>query len=155
MDRSMKKSRKKSRLLAACALVAVGMSLSACGPRVYNGGHHILAEDLARIQPGEVSISQVQRILGSPSTKSLYGQETWFYISNERKTVAFYAPEETERTVVAISFGDDKMVEAVRTYTREDGKDVLISEKTTPTAGHDLNFIKDMLGNIGRFSEEE
>jgi len=145
----------KSRLLAACTIFAIAGTLSACSPRVYSGGNKVLAEKLERIKPGEVSKSQVKNILGNPSSQSLYGQSTWFYISDTRETFAFYKPEETERQVVAISFDPQNMVERVAEYGLKDGKQVIVSEKKTPTAGHDYNFLEQMMGNIGRFNADE
>lgn len=145
----------KSRILAAAAIVALGTALSACGPRVYAGGNKPLPSDIAKIKPGEQTRSQVQQALGSPSSRSLYGEETWFYISETQEVVAFFAPEETERNVVAIAFDQQGVVKSVRQLGLDDGEAVAFSEKTTPTAGHNMTIIEQMVGNIGRFNAGE
>jgi outer membrane protein assembly factor BamE (lipoprotein component of BamABCDE complex) len=150
----MQNSLSKSRLLAACAILSVALGVSACGPRMYAGGNKVLAENLERIQPGELSKSQVQRILGTPSSTSLYGQETWLYISRTEEAVAFFKPEETSRQIIAITFNKDDMVDSVREYSQKDGRQVMVSEKKTPTAGHDMGVLEQIIGNIGRFSNE-
>lgn len=149
----MQRTSVKTRLLAACAILTIGIGLSACGPRIYTGGSRVLSEDLERIQPGEISQIQVHRILGTPSSTSLYGQETWFYISRTEETLAFFEPEEIDRQIVAITFGSDGMVEAVREFSKEDGRQVMISEKKTPTAGHEMGVLQQIIGNVGRFSQ--
>ncbi len=145
----------KSRFLAAAAIVALGTALSACGPRVYAGGNKPLPTDIAKIKPGEQTRSQVQQVLGSPSSRSLYGEEVWFYISETQEVVAFFAPEETERNVVAIAFDDQGVVKSVRQLGLGDGEAVAFSEKATPTAGHNMSVIEQMVGNIGRFNAGE
>ena len=145
----------KSRILAAVAIVALGASLSACGPRVYAGGNKPLASDLAKIKPGEQTRSQVQQALGSPSSRALYGEEVWFYISETQEAVAFFAPEETERNVIAIAFDEQGVVKAVRQLGLDDGEAVAFSKNATPTAGHNMSIIEQMVGNIGRFNAGE
>lgn len=142
----------KSRFLAAAAIVALGTALSACGPRVYAGGNKPLPSDIAKITPGQQTRSEVQRALGSPSSRSLYGEEVWFYISATQESMAFFAPEETERNVVAIAFDERGVVKEVRQLGLEDGETVAFSEKATPTAGHNMSIIEQMVGNIGRFN---
>lgn len=142
----------KSRILAIAAIVAMGTALSACGPRVYSGGNKPLSSEIARIKPGEQSRSEVQRLLGSPSSRSLYGEEVWFYISQTKESVAFFAPEETERNVIAIAFDDQGTVKRVDQLGLGDGEMIAFAEKTTPTAGHNMTIIEQMVGNIGRFN---
>lgn len=142
----------KSRISAIAGSLVLGATLAACGPQVSNLGNKPLATELARIQPGEQTRSQVQEILGSPSSRSLYGEEVWFYIGGTREVVAFFAPEETDRNVVAIAFDEQGVVREVRKLGLEDGEDVAMSKKKTPTAGHDMTVVEQMVGNIGRFN---
>lgn len=145
----------KTRLLAAAAILALGTALSGCGPRVAMMGNKPLAEDLAKIKPGEQTRSQVQELLGSPSSRSLYGPEIWYYISGTQESAAFFAPDETERAVVAIAFDDQGVVKSIVKKGKEDGQDVAMSQKKTPTAGHNMTIVEQMVGNIGRFNAPE
>src|SRR3989338_7315569 len=83
-------------LTAAClALGAATMSASA---------------DLDKLQAGS-SKEQVRTVVGSPSTVSTVDGEAWYYISSKFETVAFYAPEEVERTVAAVYFDKTDVVQ--------------------------------------------
>ena len=79
----------------------------------------------------------------------------WFYISETQEAVAFFAPDETERNVVAIAFDQQGVVKSVRQLGLDDGENVAFSEKATPTAGHNMSIIEQMVGNIGRFNAGE
>lgn len=140
------------RVISVAAVAAVGIALSACGPQIANRGNKPHAEDLARIKPGVQTRSEVQGILGSPSSRSLYGQETWFYISGTRESEAFFKPEETERDIVAITFNAQGVVETVSNLDKADGENLQFSEKKTPTAGHNMTIVEQMIGNLGRFN---
>lgn len=142
----------KSRISAVAGILVLGAALAACSPQVSTIGNKPLATDLARIKPGEQTRSQVQEILGSPSSRSLYGEEVWFYIGGTREVVAFLKPEETERNVVAIAFDERGVVKEVRALGLDDGEEVAMSEKKTPTAGHNMTVVEQMVGNIGRFN---
>ena len=142
----------KSRISAVAGILVLGATLGACSPQVSNMGNKPLSSDIARIKPGEQTRSEVQQILGSPSSRSLYGEEVWFYIGNTREVVAFFAPEETERNVVAVAFDENGVVKTVRALGLDDGEDVAMSEKKTPTAGHNMTVVEQMVGNIGRFN---
>jgi outer membrane protein assembly factor BamE (lipoprotein component of BamABCDE complex) len=149
----MQKRTVKSRMCAAAAVLAV-LALAGCGPRVYSGGNKPLAEKLAQIKPGSQTRSQVRELLGTPSTRSLYGQEVWFYISSTQETTAFFEPDETERTIYAVSFDEQGLVQGLSQLNKDDGKEIVISGKKTPTAGHNMSVVEQMVGNIGRFNSD-
>lgn len=96
----------------------------------------------------------VKRALGSPSTKSTFGQDVWYYISNQTERRIFSENEMLDQQVLALSFGYDDNIENIELYGLKDGRKFDFSERTTPTAGHDLTVIEQLLGNVGRFNAE-
>lgn len=68
-----------------------------------------------------------------------------------RKT-AFFRPDTVERKIVVVKFDEAGTVADVHQLDQNAGQEVELVERTTPTAGRDLNFIEQMLGNVGRFS---
>ena len=53
---------------------------------------------------------------------------------------------------MVVKFDEAGTVADVRELDQNAGKEVELVERTTPTAGRDMNFIEQMLGNVGRFS---
>lgn len=104
-----------------------------------------------RITPGQQSQEDVLAILGSPSTRSTFGPETWYYISAQSQQYAFFAREELNREVIAIDFNDEGRVRAVRRLGLEDGEDVAFSAGETPTRGVEPSIVQQLIGNVGRF----
>jgi len=131
--------------------VLLAGSLLACTPRVDVRGNVPDPERLAEIVPGEIAKEEVAEILGSPSSVATFGQETWYYVSQRTETLAFFEPEIKERKVVILRFDKEGLVSEVRTLTADDGQTVNPIERRTPTAGNELDFIDQLLGNIGRF----
>jgi len=142
-------------VLAALGIAVLSLGLAACGPQIDNRGHKPNPDDLARLKTGTSTRSDVQNILGSPSSRSVYGGETWFYISATWEREAFYKPEETERQILAIDFDKSGVVKDMRTLDKDSGKEVAISEKITPTTGHTMSLVEQMVGNLGRFNSQD
>lgn len=135
-------------------LAAVIGATVACTPTIDTRGNLPHPEDLAKITAGKTTRDEVQTLLGTPSSTLLYGGESWQYISSTFETVAFFKPELKDRKVVAFYFDDAGIVKSVTYKGMEDGKEVVLVDRETPTAGKELGLIEQLLGNIGRFSKD-
>lgn len=131
------------------------VGLSACTkPQVVNLRGNLPNEtQLSKLIVGLQNKNDVIELLGSPSSTSMFNtdKESWYYISSKRERFAFFAPEETERSVIAITFDKEGVISAIEKLGLENGNDVAISEDETPTSGHDPSVVRQLLGNIGRF----
>ncbi len=145
------RSMKPTRLAIIAAPVIIATVLAACEPRVSRHGQVLDQETVAGIEPGVDHRTEVTRRLGTPSSRSLFGDETWFYISQYRTTSVLSLPETESQTVVAIAFDSSGIVEEVAMLTIEDGIVIDPVSSTTPTHGRDLGLLEQLLGNIGRF----
>lgn len=125
--------------------------LSACISSTDKRGYTLDKESLATIKTGKSTKRDVIKALGSPSTMSRLGDETWYYISSKRKQMAFLKPKIEEQRVDVITFDTDGNVKSLRVYTEADLRDVQFSKDFTPTAGNELGIAEQLLGNIGRF----
>jgi outer membrane protein assembly factor BamE (lipoprotein component of BamABCDE complex) len=135
----------------AIALVAC-VALAACEPTVVQRGQPPLAELKQKLTSDVKTKEDVLRVLGSPSTTSDYGALTWYYISAERESVAIFAPDTTRQDVLRIVFDDTGAISAISTKELKDAKLVSISSRETPTEGHELGFVEQIIGNVGRFN---
>ena len=136
--------------LAAFALLLSGAALGACAPVPSNHGFLALDVKPAEVKVGQDTKSTVLERLGSPSAKSTFDENTWFYMSQAVERVAFYRPRVTKREVVAVSFDGAEKVASVNSYTLADGKVVALNGRETPTRGRELTILEQLLGNVGR-----
>lgn len=152
----------KRPLKSGCAtLVALAMVASLASCSTSGGGkgglgktsyHGYVVSDTALEQvPVGSSRDQVLIALGSPSTTANYGGEVFYYISQTRhKTVAFMPDKVVDQRVLAVYFNKDETVEQIADYGLKDGKVFDFVTKTTPTRGHDDNFLAQVLtGALG------
>ncbi|MAF47905.1 MAG: outer membrane protein assembly factor BamE [Rhodospirillales bacterium] len=135
-------------LVLTAVLAAV---LGACSPRVSTHGNLPDPDLLADIEVGHVNKNEVARILGTPSSVAPFDSDTWYYVSEKTKTVAFFEPEVTERKIIIIRFDKRGMVKEFKTFGLEEAKQIEMVERKTPTAGNELGLLRQMFGNIGRF----
>lgn len=132
-------------------LGAAVLLLAACDTGISVRGNLPDAELLATVRPGFDTREDVQRALGSPSTVSTFQDRTWYYIGQKTTQFAFYKPEVLERSVFVVNFDEGGFVADTKLYTLEDGQEVAMVDRETPTEGRELTVLQQIIGNIGRF----
>jgi outer membrane protein assembly factor BamE (lipoprotein component of BamABCDE complex) len=146
--------RGERRSLAAYALVfALALPLGGCLGETFQRGYVLPEGALEQIRLG-ASQEQVLIVLGTPSTVATVSGEAFYYISQKAERLASFMPTSvTDQRVVAIYFDRDRRVERVASYGIKDGKIFDFVSRTTPTAGSDTNFLKQLFSTIqnGRF----
>jgi len=135
------------RASGAAGLVGL-VALGGCTARVRHHGYVISRESLGQVPVGS-SQEQVLLSLGTPSTRSTIGGETFYYISSKIEERAFFAPQVTERRVLAVHFDDEQRVERIAEYGLQDGRVFDFITRTTPTGGARVNFIRQLLESTG------
>lgn len=136
--------------LAASTFLLV---LAACAPKVGMHGHMVDIENLVEVEPGKTDKGRVLGLLGSPSSVSSFGPETWFYISRHTEQTAFFKAELIDQRVVYIAFDPSGVVDSVGKLDKDDGKRIEVVNRQTPTAGQRITFLQQLIGNIGRFNQ--
>tara|TARA_R110000868_G_scaffold29889_10_gene111066 strand:- start:5591 stop:6076 length:486 start_codon:yes stop_codon:yes gene_type:complete len=143
------------RFPALRALLATGITvgfLSACSPTLTNHGNIPDAEIIKSIRIGTSNRDQIQAMLGTPSAVATFDKEAWYYIGSRVSQIAFWEPDLLERQVLVIRFDKQGVVEQLERLDKQDGRDVQIVDRKTPTRGKELTVLEQLLGNVGKFS---
>lgn len=141
------------RLLLALPLIAL---LAACSSVTRTHGNMVDAESLGQIHPGVSRQADVAALLGTPTSEGTFDPNIWYYVGQVSKQAAFFAPEVTERNIVRVSFDPATgTVSKVETFDKSAGSYVEMVDRTTPTAGHNLSVMEQVLGNVGRFTPKD
>lgn len=135
------------KILAGIALLTAG-----CAGRIDSHGDRLEADRLAQIRPGVQTREDVAQILGSPSSTSVFGEESWYYISDLVETRSIFDREITDRQVVTVRFNGDGVVSQVDAFGLERGKEVEVVERETPSFGESVTILNQLMGNLGRFN---
>ncbi len=139
----------KRRGVTAYALIfALALPLGGCLGETFQRGYVLPEGALEQIRLG-ASQEQVLIVLGTPSTVATVSGEAFYYISQKAERMASFMPTNvTDQRVVAIYFDRDRRVERVASYGIKDGKVFDFISRTTPTAGSDYNFIKQLFATL-------
>lgn len=136
----------------AFTLTAVALSLSACTTERQTRGF-VIKESVAKaIMPGLDNQVSVIDIFGSPSVRSTFDQNTWYYISSYKERKAFFSEEPVKQTVMVVNFDDKGIVNTIQRFDLSQARPIQPNEDTTPTRGRELGFFEQIFGNIGRFA---
>lgn len=118
-------------------------------------GHLKQEEQLAQIKPGVTTKSEVNKLLGSPSSESTFGDKTWYYISVTKETRSILPTKTLDQECSEIVFDKNDTVKSVRKYAMSDSKNIEISTNITPTEGQHLGFFEQIFANLGRFNKNQ
>ena len=139
----------RRRFLLLGMVGAAALALAGCNEQTTKG--HVFDEELvAKIKPGMDGQAVLQTI-GTPSTVSTVGNQTWYYISQDTvQTLKFMKPSVTNQRVLAIQFTKNLKVESVNNYGMQDGKVFDFTTRETPTGGAELSVLKPLMRATGQ-----
>jgi outer membrane protein assembly factor BamE (lipoprotein component of BamABCDE complex) len=124
---------KGARLALLCA--ALGLGLAACSAEPQMRGYVFDEKLLNDVKPG-TDAQKVLQIMGTPSTVSTVGNQSWYYISQvTTQRLAFMKPSIVDQRVTAIYFNKNMKVERIASYGMQDGVVFDFVSRTTPTGG--------------------
>ena len=136
-------------------LAGIGLLTAGCAGQLNTHGDRLEANRLSQIRPGMQTRDDVARILGSPSSTSVFGEENWYYISDLVETRSIFDRETKDRQVVNIRFDNSGVVREVDTFGLERGTAVELVERETPTFGETVTLVNQVMGNLGRFNRDD
>jgi outer membrane protein assembly factor BamE (lipoprotein component of BamABCDE complex) len=126
--------------------------LIGCTPKIDIRGNLPDPDILSEIKTGDHSRVEVEEILGTPSSVTMFDQERWLYISERTETLAFLEPVVKERKVLILSFNKEGIVSKIETLDAESGKKIQPVPRITATSGSEYGFFEQILKNMGRFN---
>ena len=130
-----------------------GAAFASCSPAVDQRGNLPNPDKLAEIHAGSTTKDEVAKILGTPSSVSVFNNDkSWYYISRRTSQTAFFEPDVLDQQVYVVNFDDQGVVKAVDHKALEDGKEITPVARATPAPGRELSFLEQLIGNLGKFN---
>ncbi len=136
----------------ALALGVLCLGLGACSAQYANHGYVPAPEDIEQITIGVDTRATVQEVLGSALAAGVVSDGAVYYVRSRVRSVGLFAPQVSEREVVAISFAADDTVRNIETFGLQDGQVVPLSRRVTSSGVENKTFLRQLLGNVGRFN---
>lgn len=142
-------------LRKSLAVMLVLGAMAACSPQYQNHGYAPDDDQLSLVEVGVSDRAAVAEAVGRPTSQGLLEQSGWYYVQSRFKHFTYNAPKEIERQIVAISFTDNGIVSNVERFGLEDGRVITLSRRVTDSNIQNVSFLKQLLGNLGRVSNDQ
>ncbi|MEM9968566.1 MAG: outer membrane protein assembly factor BamE [Pseudomonadota bacterium] len=133
------------------AICASLIGAAGCVPQFRNYGYIPSETELQEIEVGRDNRQSVAEKVGIPTSAGMLNDSGYYYVRARTRTVGPLAPREIERQVVAISFASSGVVQNVERFGLERGQVVTLSRRVTASSVSNQTFLRQLLGNIGRF----
>jgi len=141
-----------ARFTPIIAALSLAGALGACAPIVASQGFQAIDAKPQDVVAGTDTKETVLTRLGSPSTTSTFEADSvWYYINQVTERYTYNLPQVSQRSVTEITFDETtNVVSNVRTLGLEDGREIAMNDRATPTRGRALTILEQLLGNVGR-----
>lgn len=143
----------RNKLKVALCLSTI-VFLASCGKKIEKMGYLIKESNLELIKPNKSSEQDVISILGDPTTKSIFGTKTYYYMERQYKQVAFFTPKLVEQKIVAVEFKPNNIVDKISIYGKDDAKVLSYDAERVTFEGNKVGVLEQMVDNIGKFSSQ-
>lgn len=130
-------------LLGACSVIEAPHQLR---------GNKIDAELLKDLVPGTSTRADATALLGSPSAKATFDDNTWIYISETTQTRVARTPGVTAQDITVLTFDPAGTLRGMKRLDQDASRPVDTVSRTTPSPGSEASFLQQLLGNVGKFN---
>ncbi len=130
-------------LLSGCSFLA---------PPPQARGDRVDSEQVKQLVPGVSSQTDAAALLGSPTAKGTFDQNTWIYVSQLTRPVVGGTLAVQNQRVVELRFDDRGVLRNVTTLGQADALPATIVSRTTPAPGTEASILQQLFGNVGRFN---
>jgi len=144
-------SRFRRSVLRGVAVLALA-GVAGCSPQFRNHGYIPPQDELEQVVVGSDTRESVAEKVGVPASSGVLNDGDYYYVRMRTRTLGPLAPQEIDRQVVAISFSDTGVVQNVERFGLERGQVVPLSRRVTDSSVRDNSFLRQLLGNLGRFN---
>ena len=115
-------------------------------------GNLIDSIDYAQLQPGSSTRADVTSLVGTPTTRATFDDNTWIYVGEvTRPTIAGF-PAVMRQEVVVMNFDAGGTLRTLHKYSGKDAVRVAMVTRTTPSPGSEASFLQQVIGNVGRYN---
>jgi outer membrane protein assembly factor BamE (lipoprotein component of BamABCDE complex) len=132
-----------SLLLGGCSIFAAPTQLR---------GNRVDADQLKELVPGTSTRADVTALIGSPTARATFDDNTWLYVSEVTHTRIGRVQGIISQQVVKLTFNDQGVLQDVKRLDKDDGVPIAMVARTTPSPGTEASFLQQLFGNIGRFN---
>jgi len=144
--------------LPALLLILSLTPLTGCGvvhifdPTVRQRGALVDPDALRELIPGTSSRADVISLIGSPTARATFDDNTWIYISQRTSTRIGRTPGVVAQKVVILTFDQGGTLRGISQRGMGDAQPIAMAAGATPSPGSEASFLQQLFGNVGKFT---
>lgn len=115
-------------------------------------GNAVDPDALKELVVGTSTRADVNSLLGSPTARAVFDDNTWIYISEVTQPRIARVQGVNSQKVVVMNFDQGGTLRGIKQLDKGDGKPVEVVARTTPSPGSEASFLQQLLGNVGKFT---
>jgi outer membrane protein assembly factor BamE (lipoprotein component of BamABCDE complex) len=115
-------------------------------------GNAVDPDSLKELVVGTSSRADVTSLLGSPTAKATFDDNTWIYISEVTQPRIGRVQGINSQNVVVMNFDQGGVLRGIKHLNQADGQPVSVVSRATPSPGSEASFMQQLLGNVGKFT---
>jgi outer membrane protein assembly factor BamE (lipoprotein component of BamABCDE complex) len=134
---------------------ALCLSVTACGffsPPPQTRGNKVEEDQLKELTPGTSTKADVTALIGTPTQKAIFDENTWLYITEVTRSRIGQTLGVLDQQVVVLTFDDRGVLTGEKRLVQDDAVPVSVASRTTPSPGTEASVMQQLLGNIGKFT---
>jgi outer membrane protein assembly factor BamE (lipoprotein component of BamABCDE complex) len=149
---------KLPRVACLTLLCLTAVSVSGCGmfsvfdPTVRQHGALVDPDALRELIPGTSSRADVVSLIGSPTARATFDDNTWIYVSQTTATRIGRTPGVDKQKVVILTFDQNGVLRSIGHRDLADSKPIAMAAGATPSPGSEASFLQQLFGNVGKFT---
>ena len=133
----------RTSVIPAAALATL-LLLAGCGwlaPPPVVRGNHPEADQLKELVPGTSTRQDVTALIGSPTARATFDDNTWLYIGLRTQIRVGQVPATLTQRVVVLTFNDAGVLQHIDIRDKADELPVTVIARTTPSPGTEANLL--------------
>ena len=123
--------------------------LVGCSNTMHTQGQIIPEENLAMLEEGQHDKLGVLRLLGSPSSESLFEDNKWLYMTTKTESRPFRHDEVLEQNILILEFDKNDKLDRISRLNKENAQLITPLPQKTKTQGQSLGILDQMFENLG------
>jgi outer membrane protein assembly factor BamE (lipoprotein component of BamABCDE complex) len=139
-------------MLAKLSVILSVLCINGCITKTEKYGYMFDMADKHLLEEGISSREMVQKIMGSPTIISDFGNdESWIYYSEKTEAILFFSPKIVDRQVLAIRFDNLGVAKKIENFDiNDEQKNLQFSLNQTSVPEHQVGFFKSFVSNVGQ-----
>lgn len=130
-------------LLGGCAVLS---------PPPVPRGAMLDKEDYGQLVVGTSTRNDVVGVIGTPTTRATFDDNTWYYIAMTKDLVPLSHPAVDTQRVLVLNFDNRGTLQHMTMLHKKNAVPVDMVSDETKTPGTHISVIQELLGNVGRYN---